>query len=163
MEQIPGHITYGATKDGKIYCLRKEHEILPFEDDNGYKRVYLTNKDGTKAYSVHRLIGLTYIENPDNKPEIDHINRNTGDNRVENLRWANDLEQAMNKGKYKTNTSGYKYIITELCPNYECYVLTIRNHLLKIKKRFDKRKYSLDDVVKFRNELLKTKNIEIID
>lgn len=47
--------------------------------------------------SIHRLVCETFLENPDNKPTVDHINRDRGDNRLINLRWATYSEQQMNK------------------------------------------------------------------
>lgn len=52
---------------------------------------------------VHRLVAESFIPNPDNKPTVDHINRNKIDNRVENLRWATMLEQSINKDYNKIN------------------------------------------------------------
>ena len=49
-----------------------------------------------KTRSAHRLIAETFIENPDGKPCVDHINRNKHDNRVENLRWVTYAENQTN-------------------------------------------------------------------
>lgn len=66
----------------------------------GYYMVNFRNKDidnKTHAFSIHRLIGLTYIDNPDNLPCIDHINRIRTDNRIKNLRWASYQTNANNR------------------------------------------------------------------
>lgn len=46
--------------------------------------------------TVARLVAIAFIPNPDNKPEIDHINTIKTDNRVSNLRWATSYENAHN-------------------------------------------------------------------
>lgn len=47
-------------------------------------------------YPIHRLVAQAFIPNPKNKPQVDHINRNKIDNRVENLRWVTKSENARN-------------------------------------------------------------------
>ena len=58
----------------------------------GYRLIQIDKKH----YLVHRLVAETFIENIENKPTVDHINRDRSDNRVENLRWATFKEQADN-------------------------------------------------------------------
>lgn len=63
----------------------------------GYKVVYLCiGHNKKKTTDVHRLVANAFIPNLENKPEIDHINRDRWDNRVENLRWVDHKENANN-------------------------------------------------------------------
>ena len=62
-------------------------------EKDGYSRIKIQGK----PYSVHRLVADTFITNPENKPTVDHINRNRSDNRVCNLRWATYKEQNDNR------------------------------------------------------------------
>ena len=69
----------------------------------GYLYTYLTDKNGnTKSIFTHRLVAQAFISNPENKPEIDHINGIRNDNRVENLRWVTK-EENMNNPLTKEN------------------------------------------------------------
>lgn len=74
---------------------------------------YMTLCKNTKKHStkVHRLVAAAFLQNTDNKPQIDHIDGNKQNNRVENLRWATSLE---NMNAYRPlstkNTSGYPNI-----------------------------------------------------
>ena len=58
----------------------------------GYYRINYLGKQ----YFVHRLVAETFIPNPDNKPTVDHINRDRTDNSIGNLRWATLSEQKNN-------------------------------------------------------------------
>ena len=61
-------------------------------DKSGYPVVTLSKDAKQRTFKVHRLIGMTYIENPNNLPQIDHINSVKYDNRPENLRWCSTQE-----------------------------------------------------------------------
>lgn len=65
-------------------------------DKDGYFVVSLWINGKSKQHFVHRLVALSFIPNPDNKPHIDHINADKSDNRVENLRWCTQKENNNN-------------------------------------------------------------------
>lgn len=54
----------------------------------GYVRVGLFKDNKQKHYRVHRLVAQAFITNPDNLPEVNHIDENKLNNRVENLEWC---------------------------------------------------------------------------
>tara|TARA_B100000035_G_C20671540_1_gene409824 strand:- start:62 stop:556 length:495 start_codon:yes stop_codon:yes gene_type:complete len=76
------------TEDGKIFD--KDGEVHQYLKKSGLRgQKYWTTK---KYGAVHRLIASTFIPNPDNKSEVDHINGIATDNRLENLRWVTQEE-----------------------------------------------------------------------
>ena len=107
--EIDGFEDYLIYPDGRVWSKRSDRFIKEFSYDTGYKYVYMNDK----KKKVHRLIAEHYVPNPENKPQVDHINRNRKDNRIENLRWVTHQENQENKGMFKTNTSGHKHIYYE--------------------------------------------------
>lgn len=65
-------------------------------DQSGYLRIRLNNEAKGVTRKVHRLVAETFIPNPENKSQIDHINTIKDDNRVENLRWVSPKENSNN-------------------------------------------------------------------
>ena len=59
---------------------------------------------------IHRLVAEAFIPNLENKPEIDHKDRNPSNNHVDNLRWATRSENCLNTGLRSDNTSGEKNV-----------------------------------------------------
>lgn len=64
----------------------------PTPNEKGYLRVGLWLGGKAKAHKVHRLVALAYLPNPDGLAEVDHLNFQRADNRVENLEWVSHAE-----------------------------------------------------------------------
>jgi hypothetical protein len=127
----------GHIRKGNFYpTTRQSH--------NGYSIITLS-KDGLRITKrVHRLVCEAFHENPENKPTVDHIDRNIHNNCADNLRWASAKEQANNRGAFPlrgTNT-GHAYITFN--KNFIC---AIRN---KGRKSFK----TLEEAIQYRDELL---------
>lgn len=145
---IPDFPTFAITSSGLVRDLRTG-ALHNGHFHDGYRMFNLTSPTCKKSFLVHRLVASAFIENPDNYNEIDHINKQRDDNRVENLRWANDFIQAQNKGEYMTNKLKQKYICKEK-ESYRVQITRNKEHL--VKKRFK----TLEDAIKFRDDFLKT-------
>ena len=87
---------YEVSNKGNVRNAKTLKSLCIYKDDLGYMRVDLY-KDGKRTYKkVHRLVAEAFIPNPENKPEVDHINTDKSDNRVENLRWVTRKENNNN-------------------------------------------------------------------
>jgi len=74
---------------------------------NGYNYVnYINNEGNIIKTPIHRLVAKAFIPNPQNKPEVDHINTIRNDNRVENLRWATKEENLNNPNTINNRRRG---------------------------------------------------------
>lgn len=96
--------TLGNVRNSKTGRLLKpsnsfSEEYLKYTLCVQYKRLHVR---------ASRLVALTFIPNPSNLPEVDHINNDKRDNRVCNLRWATRGQNGYNKPIQKNNTTGYK-------------------------------------------------------
>ena len=64
---------------------------------NRYPLISFRNFKIKKDYLIHRLVALTFLQNPENKPEVDHIDRDMENYKLNNLRWATRAENLKNR------------------------------------------------------------------
>lgn len=106
-KDVPGFPGYQVSNAGRVKSLPRTvirgnftmnipGTILKFGTSMGYSFVNLRKDGKSTSVKVHKLVGLVFVDNPLNRPEIDHINTNRKDNRPENLRWVNRHENNMN-------------------------------------------------------------------
>lgn len=118
-KDIPEHPKYQISSLGRIksitriipcfqYKRVKTEKILkPYLSNTGYKVISLDNK----RFYIHRLVAQAFLPNPENKPEIDHIDTNRTNNSISNLRWVTRSENNRNPislEKYKIGRTGIK-------------------------------------------------------
>ena len=66
--------------------------LKPYIDNHGYYIVTLSCKNIKKTYKIHRIVAETFINNPNNKTQINHIDGNKLNNNINNLEWCTILE-----------------------------------------------------------------------
>jgi hypothetical protein len=85
-------------------------------DTGGYKQVWLCKDGKAKNYLVHRLVAKTFLENPENKKDINHKNGNKTDNGLDNLEWCTRSENVLHafKNDLKKPSSGSRHGMSKL-------------------------------------------------
>ena len=114
-KEVEGFPNYIIFKTGKIWSKNTNRFMTPYPQVNKKTcrkdmKMHLSKDGKDKMFYLARLLGIAFIPNPLNLPQIDHIDRNSLNNDLSNLRWVTLEEQARNKGLYKTNKLGLRYI-----------------------------------------------------
>jgi len=104
---------YLINRESDIWSLRRRRKMTIWQSRTGYKQsyCYVVLRKDNRSYnkSLHRLLAIQYIENPLNKPDINHIDGNGLNNKLSNLEWCTQSENS--KHMYVT---GLKIMTDEL-------------------------------------------------
>ena len=159
MTSIKDYENYIIFEDGVIINTNTGKELKP-KIDKGYYRIGLSKNKKEKFFRLHRLIALTFIPNPENKVEVDHINRNSEDNRIENLRWVTKSENRRNQS-CRSNT-GLQFIFKKIDKTMkQGYFYSFQIQRPEQKKQYNNKE--LEPVIEYRNKFCEENNIEIND
>ena len=90
--------------NGVAYILKKGQLLKALILPNGYAQVCLCKNCKSRKFYIHRLVAGHFIDNTDNKPEVNHIDGNKINNTVENLEWVTGSENKL----HKYRVLGYK-------------------------------------------------------
>lgn len=118
-KRIKNYPEYEICSNGQVYSLRRNTFLKPIVTKKGYTQVNLSVNGKRKAVLIHRLVAEAFIPNPDNLPEIDHIDTNRANNNVDNLRWCTRQENENNPltRKHISESSPYKRPIIAIAPD----------------------------------------------
>jgi len=98
--------------DVESYFKNGNKMLNPHTTKAGYLRIGISKKgEKRKHFTIHRLIAIAFIPNPDNKTQVDHKDGDKLNNSIVNLRWVTQNENQLNKknyGKYKKGVSYHK-------------------------------------------------------
>lgn len=145
---------YLISNKGRVWSIKRKkflsydkvrysyHNGKKYQRDNSYLRVMLYKDNKRYNKRVHRLVAEQFIENPDNKPEVDHIDGDKSNNSVENLRWVTGEE---NKKAYYESAGYHVLTPTEIDEivylwNVEAYTITLLAKLYNVSRKTIRRK-----------------------
>lgn len=98
---------YVVDDRGNVFSIRSNKYIAPVPTERGYLYVHLFNgRDKGKQMRLHRVVAEAFIDNPRGLEQVNHINGDKTDNRVENLEWctaSDNIAHAIKTGLFKTS------------------------------------------------------------
>lgn len=96
MKEIKGFENYGISIDGTVTNIVTGKQLKHDKTTKGYAFVTLYKDKKRYTKYIHRLLAEAFIPNPNNLPEIDHINAIRDDNSIDNLRWVSRKDNIKN-------------------------------------------------------------------
>lgn len=162
-KKYKGLENYFISNKGYIYSSKTRKKITGSSTStNNYKRVHLYYEDGSyKNFAIHRLVAEFFLVNddPENKKEVNHINGDQTDNRVENLEWItkrNNTLHAINNKIKADKEEVYQFYYDKYGSKKYELIRIFRNTKLAINyiKRFTIYHKVKDNKFKFNNDKL---------
>lgn len=90
MKKIEGFEQYLISDTGEVY--RNNRRLSPSITNSGYKRISLHKNNKSKSFTIHRLVALHYILNPNNLEFVNHKDGDKLNNNVNNLEWCSNSD-----------------------------------------------------------------------
>ena len=136
MKDIPGYEgLYKITEDGKVFSTYSQRFLNSWFNYKGYEEVNLCDKHyNRKKHKVHRLVAITYLENPEGFDQVNHKDENKANNHVSNLEWC-DSTYNNNYGSKKGHVPHRKNIAVRCIETGQVYP-SIRSAAAAIGRHF---------------------------
>jgi hypothetical protein len=150
---IQGFSDYLIYPDGRVFSKKGKGKFLKNQINSyGYFTIGLSGGEVRKFFKIHRLVAIHYISNPENKPEVNHIDGDKSNNNIENLEWTTRSENCNAFKKTPTiNTSGEKNITFN--KSHKLWVYQKRYYGERTVKYFK----TFEEAVQFKTEILDLK------
>ena len=98
---IPGYEGYQVSNYGRVRNKKTGKILKPYITNKGYYTVGFWTDGKKKRLSIHRLVAKAFLPNPNNLPEVNHINGCKTDNSVCNLEWASGRNNVLHAYRTK--------------------------------------------------------------
>lgn len=86
--EIDGYGHYSVDRSGRVFAHHLGKYLSEYNNGLGYMAVKLRKCGKRRQHYVHRLVAITYLDNPDNLSDVNHKDGNKANNCVDNLEWA---------------------------------------------------------------------------
>lgn len=83
---------YQVSNLGRVKSSSSNNLLKPLKHNKGYLRVRLYKNGKSKNHRIHRLVAQAFIPNPENKPQVNHIDEDKTNNRVDSIEWVTNRE-----------------------------------------------------------------------
>lgn len=110
-KEINGFNNYLICEDGRIYSKKAKRIMSAHLMKNGYVHINLSRDNKKYGFYVHRLVAEAFIPNPNNLPQVNHIDENKENNHKANLEWCTQ--------KYNNNHGTARERISKTLLGYE--------------------------------------------
>ena len=116
-KKIVGYSNYSISNWGNVRNDKSKRIKRVTTSADGYLMTSLCEDGEAHGFGVHRLIAIAFIPNPEHKTQVDHIDTNRLNNKLDNLRWASNSENNYNSKIRTDNTSGSKGVYFDKSSN----------------------------------------------
>ena len=99
--EIEGFENYEVSNLGKVRNIKSGRVLKTSLNNNGYLRLFLCKNNKRKHLYLHRIIATAFIDNPDVKPCVNHIDENKLNNDLSNLEWCTVRENLIHGTRTK--------------------------------------------------------------
>lgn len=143
---------YQVSNLGRVRCLKGKSEriLKQRKDRNGYIKIHLSKHGKRKYTTLHRLIAQAFIPNPENKPQVNHIDGTKHNNCLDNLEWVTqkeNMQHAEINNLIPTHGREYSIRVCDLTTGEELYFINTRSE----SKYFNKSKTYFSNIPCFEN------------
>ena len=103
-KKIEGFENYSISSDGEVRNDNNLYVLKQHLNNKGYPMVNLWKNNKGYWRTVHRIVALAFIPNPNNKPQVNHIDGNKQNNNVDNLEWCTGSENQFHRSRVLKKT-----------------------------------------------------------
>ena len=156
---------YCISKNGNVYSYYTNKILKQRNNKKGYPSVYLTINGKGISKVVHRLVAKTFIPNPYNLPQVNHIDGDKTNNNVNNLEWCTNQENHNHKMKNGFNVSlkGEKSGRSKLTEKQAIDIYTSKEPYKNLMEKYNVSKSTISSIRGGRNWNYITKEIKVND